>query len=184
MENKLHQIMEGCRRRDRVSQHALYELYHGFALSVSRRYVSGMDAAREVANDAFFRVFTKIENYDSALPFQAWLRKVVVFSAIDHYRKYQQGLPPTDDLSGLEQAPDDGADQFDQLSSDELLALVQQLPPAYMLAINMFAIEGYEHHEIAEMLGISVGASKSNLFKARAKLKAMMNEPTPKISIR
>lgn len=133
-----------------------------------------------------FSVFsTKIENYDSALPFQAWLRKVVVFSAIDHYRKYQQGLPPTDDLSGLEQSPNDGAELLDQFSSDELLALVQQLPPAYRwLAINLFAIEGYEHHEIAEMLGISVGASKSNLFKARAKLKAMMNEPTPKISIR
>lgn len=60
--SKLDKIMEGCRRRDRVSQHALYELYHGFALAVGRRYVSGQDAAREVANDAFFRVFTKIEN--------------------------------------------------------------------------------------------------------------------------
>lgn len=181
MENKLHQIIEGCRRRDRVSQHALYELYHSFALSVSRRYVSSMDAAREVANDAFFRVFTKIESYDSKLPFQAWLRKVVVYSAIDHYRKYQQGLPTTDDLTGMEQLPDESAGLLEQQSSDELLAMVQQLPPAYRLAINLFAIEGYEHHEIAEMLEISVGASKSNLFKARARLRSMMQSPAPKI---
>lgn len=178
---KLDKIIEGCRRRDRVSQHALYELYHSFALSVSRRYVSSTDEAREVANDAFFKVFTKIENYDSALPFQAWLRKVVVFSAIDHYRKYQRSTLPTDDLSGMEHTADDGADLLDQFSSDELLGLVQRLPPSYRLAINMYGIEGYEHHEIAEMLGISVGTSKSNLFKARAKLKAMMNEPAPKI---
>jgi RNA polymerase sigma-70 factor (ECF subfamily) len=172
--SRLDQIIEGCRRRERMAQHALYELYYSFALSVGRRYVSGTDAAREVVNDAFFRVFTKIENYDNALPFQAWLRKVVVFSAIDHYRKYQQGSPPTDDLTGLEHTPDDGADLLERLSSDELLGLVQLLPPAYRLAINLYGVEGYEHHEIAAMLGISVGASKSNLFKARAKLKTMM----------
>ncbi len=177
---KLNQIIEGCRRRDRVSQHALYELYYSFALSVGRRYVATTDAGREVVNDAFFRVFTKIENYDSAQPFQAWLRKVVVYSAIDHFRKYQRSNLPLDDLELAEQAADDGHDVLDWLSSDELLAHVQQLPPSYRLAINMFAIEGYEHHEIAGMLGISVGASKSNLFKARAKLKEIM-QPTPKI---
>jgi RNA polymerase sigma-70 factor (ECF subfamily) len=179
---KLSQIIEGCRRRDRVSQHALYELFHSFALSVSRQYVSTMDEGREVVNDAFFRVFTKIENYDSALPFQAWLRKVVVFSAIDHYRKYQRGSLPVTDLVLLEQAPADGCDLLERLSSDELLAMVQDLPPSYRLAINLFAIEGYEHHEIAKMLGISVGTSKSNLFKARAKLKELM-QATPKTTV-
>ncbi len=179
---KLNQIIEGCRRRDRVSQHALYELYYSFALSVGRRYVATTDAGREVVNDAFFRVFTKIENYDSAQPFQAWLRKVVVYSAIDHFRKYQRSNLPLDDLTVAEQiAHDDGNDVLDKLSSDELLATVQQLPPSYRLAINMFSIEGYEHHEIAAMLGISVGTSKSNLFKARAKLKELMQQPTPKI---
>lgn len=178
---KLSQIIEGCRRRERVSQHALYELYYSFALTVGRRYVSTLDEGREVVNDAFFRVFTKIENYDSALPFQAWLRKVVVFSAIDHYRKYQRSSLPLDDLEVAEQAADDGFDVLERLSSDELLAHVQQLPPSYRLAINMYAIEGYEHQEIAQMLGITVGTSKSNLFKARAKLKEMLEKPTPKL---
>ncbi|MBK9017725.1 MAG: RNA polymerase sigma factor [Saprospiraceae bacterium] len=179
---KLNQIIEGCRRSDRVSQHALYELYYSFALSVGRRYVASTDAAREVVNDAFFRVFTKIENYDSAHPFQAWLRKVVVFSAIDHYRKYQQSSLPIEELSVADQTAHDDCDVLERLSSDELLANVQQLPPSYRLAINLFAIEGYEHHEIASMLNISVGASKSNLFKARAKLKAMMHNTAPKTS--
>jgi len=179
---KLSQIIEGCRRRDRVSQHALYELFYSFALSVSRQYVATTDAGREVVNDAFFRVFTKIENYDPTLPFQAWLRKVVVFSAIDHYRKYQRSSLPLEELSQVEQVPADGCDLLERLSSDELLAQVQRLPPSYRMALNLFAIEGYEHHEIAEMLGITVGASKSNLFKARAKLKELMQQPTPKTS--
>jgi RNA polymerase sigma-70 factor (ECF subfamily) len=179
---KLSQIIEGCRRRDRVSQHALYELFYSFALSVSRQYVATTDEGREVVNDAFFRVFTKIENYDPALPFQAWLRKVVVFSAIDHYRKYQRSNLHLEELSQVEQMPSDDSDLLERLSSDELLAKVQGLPPSYRMALNLFAIEGYEHHEIAEMLGISVGASKSNLFKARAKLKELMQQPIPKTS--
>lgn len=182
-DTKLNQIIEGCRRRERVAQHELYGLFYTFALSVGRRYVASTEEAREVVNDAFFRVFTKIENYSPGLPFQAWLRKIVVYSAIDHFRKYQRSSLPVEDLSKVElTAAADGTDMLEQLSSDGLLALVQQLPPAYRLAVNLFAVEGYEHREIAAMLGISEGTSKSNLFKARAKLKEMVLQPAPKIT--
>lgn len=176
--SRLSQILDGCRHRDRPSQKELYHIFYQYVLTVGLRYASSLEDAREIVNDTFLKIFAKIDNYDPNQAFKPWLNKIAVFTAIDYYRKHIKNEPTTDALEAVADVvcpPDIIA----RISEGELLDLVQQLPPAYRAAINLFAIEGYEHHEIADMLGISVGTSKSNLFKARARLKQLMQERVP-----
>lgn len=169
-----HQL-DGCRRHDRASQAEVYRLFYRYALTVARAYAGSMDEAREVVNDAFLRAFTKIEHYDTWQPFKPWFNRVVVHAAIDHYRRYQAKQQKMSDELPLN-LPDEGRDStiLEKLSVEETILLVQKLPPAYRTVMSLYAIEGYEHQEIAELLGISEGTSKSNLFKARARLRDFM----------
>ena len=174
MKNKgLQHVLTGCRNNDRSSQKILYDRFYGYALSVALPYCSLETEAREVLNDAFIKVFTGIDRYDDSFPFTTWLRTIVVRTAINHYHKHLNDIVAQDTTDGLDISVDD--DFLSKLEAEEVLALVQKLPPAYRLSINLFALEGHSHSEIAELLGISVGASKSNLSKARAKLKQMMS---------
>jgi RNA polymerase sigma factor (sigma-70 family) len=167
------QIIEGCRRHDRAFQKELYQLFYQYTLKVGLRYASSLDEAREIVNDVFLKVFNKIDNYHPEQPFKPWINKITVYTAIDYYRKNIKNEPPIDDLETIVDLGDP-SDIIARISAEELQKLVQQLSPAYRAAINLYAIEGYEHHEITDILGISVGASKSNLFKARAKLKLLL----------
>lgn len=171
--NQFALIIEGCRRQDRAFQKELYQLYYQYTLKVGLNYASSLDEAREIVNDVFLKVFSKIDHYDSEQPFKPWINRITVFTAIDYYRKNIKNQLQTDELETVAELGDP-SDTIARISADELRDLVQQLSPAYRAAINLYAIEGYDHNEIAAMLGISVGASKSNLFKARAKLKMLL----------
>lgn len=168
----LKQIVVGCRNNDRSSQKALYDRFYGYALSVALPYCSLETEAREVLNDAFLKIFTSIGNYDENLPFKAWLRIIVVRTAINHYHKHLKDTVLYDMGEELNLSVED--DYLSKMAVEDMVAMIQKLPPAYRLTLNLFALEGHPHTEIAEMLGISVGTSKSNLSKARAKLKQMM----------
>jgi len=170
--NGLQKILKGCRDNDRRSQQALYDRFYGYALSVALPYCSREQEAHEVLNDAFLKIFTSIDRYDEAFTFNTWLRTIVVRTAINFYHKHLNDLVLYDMTEGLDLSVED--DYLSKMAADEVLGMVQKLPPSYRLTLNLFALEGYSHPEIAEMLGISVGASKSNLSKARAKLKQMM----------
>lgn len=169
----LAQILEGCRRNDRKFQKQLYQIFYQYTLKVALHYATSQEEAREIVNDVFLKVFNKIERYNPARAFKPWLNIITIYTAIDYYRKYTKKELARDDLDIILdiEAP---ADIIELISAEELQDLVQQLSPACRAAINLYAIEGYDHAEIAEMLGITVGASKSNLFKARAKLKALL----------
>lgn len=172
---RLTQLLEGCQRQDKACQKEIYHIFYNYVLSIAQRYVGSCEEAREVLNDTFFQVFAKIGNYNTAQSFKTWLSRVAMYTAIDHYRKYQQKRPPeTDALDTLSHFAISDGSVLDQLAADDLLALVQQLPPSYRMVINLYAVEGYEHAEIAQMLGISEGTSKSNLFKARIKLSLIL----------
>ena len=168
----LQKILKGCRNNDRRSQQALYDRYYGYALSVALPYCSRDHEAREVLNDAFLKVFQSIDRYDEAFTFNAWLRTIVVRTAINYYHKHLKDIVLCDLTEGLDVSVED--DYLSRMAAEEVLVMVQKLPTSYRLTLNLFALEGYTHPEIAEMLGISVGASKSNLSKARAKLKQLM----------
>lgn len=169
---RLNDIIIGCCQNDRRSQKALYDQFYGYALAVALPYSSRFEEAREVVNDAFLKTFIGIDKYDTTLPFKGWFRTIVVRSAINYYHKYIEKISLVD----LEEAEWIGYefDFLDNMLSEEVAALLQKLPPSYRLALNLYVLEGYTHSEIAEMLGISVGASKSNLFKAKRDLKILL----------
>lgn len=173
--NRFTLIIEGCRRHDRAFQKELYQLFYQYTLKVGLNYASSLEEAREIVNDVFLKVFSKIEQYNPEQSFKPWLNKITVYTAIDYYRKNIKNELATDDLEFIPEI-EDGTNVLEQISAEELRELVQQLSPACRAAINLYAIEGYEHHEIAAMLDISVGTSKSNLFKARAKLKTLLQQ--------
>lgn len=173
--NCLHQIIEGCRRNDHVAQKHLYQIFYQYTFKVALNYTTSLEEAREIVNDVFLKVFRKIHDYNPEQAFKPWLTIITVYTAIDYYRKHHKKEFPADDLdavSDMEIHPDVIA----RISAEEVHGLVQQLSQACRSAINLYAIEGYDHQEIARMLDISVGTSKSNLFKARAKLRVMLRE--------
>ncbi|MGZ3836649.1 MAG: RNA polymerase sigma factor, partial [Mucilaginibacter sp.] len=137
-------------------------------------YANNRDEAAEVMNQGFYKVFTRIETFDRTRPFKAWLGRIMMNVSIDYYRANLK-MAYTDDLDKAEHLSD--GDLTDQkLNYDDLLRLVQKLPPAYRTVFNLFAVEGYTHEEIGELLHISPGTSKSNLHKARQKLKQWISD--------
>jgi len=182
-EDELHQLIGGCLKQDRKSQKLLYKAFYGFAMGICLRYAVNRDQAAEVMNQGFLKVFTRIESYDAAKPFKAWLGKVMINTSIDHYRANLK-MAYTDDLDMAENMSD-GELPDRNLNYNDLLNMVQSLPTAYRTVFNLFAIEGYTHEEIGEMLNINAGTSKSNLHKARVKLKQMVlaaEKPANKIN--
>ena len=182
-EDELHQLIGGCLKQDRKSQKLLYKAFYGFAMGICLRYAVNRDQAAEVMNQGFLKVFTRIESYDAAKPFKAWLGKVMINTSIDHYRANLK-MAYTDDLDMAENMSD-GELPDRNLNYNDLLNMVQSLPTAYRTVFNLFAIEGYTHEEIGEMLNINAGTSKSNLHKARVKLKQMVlaaEKPVNKIN--
>ena len=171
-EEELHQLIRGCIKQDRKCQKMLYKAFYGFSMGICLRYAGNRDEAAEVMNQGFFKVFTHIERFDMSRPFKAWLGKIMMNASIDFYRANLK-MAYTDDLDKAEEIGDrELADR--NLNYNDLLTMVQQLPQAYRTVFNLFAIEGYSHEEIGEMLNINAGTSKSNLHKARQKLKQMI----------
>ncbi|GAB2597282.1 RNA polymerase sigma factor [Spirosoma areae] len=169
----LSDILAGCLRNHRQSQALLYRQFYGYAMSVCLRYAPTRDGAVEVLNDGFLKVFTRLDQYDAAQPFKGWLRRIMINAAIDHYR--QEVRHRHDDIEQVEQtAVTAAADGFSQLAHEDLLGLIQRLSPAYRLVFNLYVMDGFTHEEIAGQLGISVGASKSNLARARENLRLLL----------
>ncbi|AWO01547.1 RNA polymerase subunit sigma-70 [Chitinophaga alhagiae] len=170
-------IIEGCRQWKRGSQEALYRQFFGYAMAICLRYASNKSEAIEILNDGFLKIFNHINSYDTSRPFKSWLSKIMANTAIDHLRSRKK-ISFAEDIS---QAYDLGVTDdkaLDKLSYDEILLLVQNLPPAYKTVFNLYVMEGFQHQEIAAMLGISEGTSKSNLFKAKRILKEKIEELT------
>ena len=171
-DEELHQLIRGCIKQDRKCQKMLYKAFYGFSMGICLRYANDREEAAEVMNQGFFKVFTHIESFDTSRPFKAWLGKIMMNVSIDYYRANLK-MAYTEDLDQAEHISDgDVADK--NLNYADLLAMVQKLPQAYRTVFNLFAIEGYSHEEIASMLNINAGTSKSNLHKARQKLKNMI----------
>ena len=171
-EEEIRQLIRGCIEQDRKCQKMLYKAFYGFAMGICLRYAGNRDEAAEVMNQGFFKVFTHIESYDTTRPFRAWLGKIMMNASIDFYRANLK-MAYTEDLDSAEHLSD--GDLVDKnLHYEDLLKMVQQLPQAYRTVFNLFAIEGYSHEEIGAMLNINAGTSKSNLHKARQKLKQMI----------
>lgn len=171
MAEKLEIIIKGCRRGRPKSQEALYRRFAPAMYGVCLQYASSEADAQDILQDGFIKVFTKLDQVRSPEAFPGWIRRIMINTALEKYRsrtllqtvnELKQGIPEK------ETEPDYG---LSGLTCDELIGLIRELTPKYRMVFNLYAIEGYSHQEISEMLGISVGTSKSNLSRARAILK-------------
>lgn len=165
-------LIRRCRKQDRQAQEELYRHFYAYALNICLHYAQDTEEAKDILNEGFFRVFDRLHQYDLNRSFKGWLRRLLINVAIDYHRRYhgRQALleiMPTNE-------PRVAADSFSQLAMDDLLAMVQRLSPMYRLVFNLYIMEGLTHPEIATRLGISVGASKSNLSRAKQKLREML----------
>lgn len=148
-------------------------------MAICDRYTSKQDDALEILNDGFLKVFTQIHHYkpsyaDVVSSFKGWLRKIMVYTAIDHFRKNQKHQLVTQLDSVVYQVATVAEDAIDKLSYEEIIRAVQELSPGYRTVFNLFVIEGLSHDEISRQLGVSVGTSKSNLSKARKQLQKIL----------
>lgn len=171
----LKEIIHGCRKRDRGSQKKLYKKFYGYGMSITLRYANSRDEAAEILNDAFMKVFTNIGKYDESREFKPWFRKIVINTAINHYHqtKNERSL---EELSLIKETTGNPETITSSLSYQEIIEMIQQLSPAYRTVFNLYVIEGFKHREIAEILGIKVGTSKSNLAKAKQNLQSILEK--------
>ncbi|WP_215223580.1 RNA polymerase sigma factor [Echinicola shivajiensis] len=166
-------LIKGLLKNDRKSQELLYKQFYSYGMSVCLRYTSNRNDAVEVLNDSFMKVFTKIQQYDEQYAFKTWFRRILINSSINH-NKSKLNNHHALSLDEVVEVEDKQSSIINELSYEELIKLIQSLSPMYRTVFSLYVIEGYSHLEIAELLGISEGASKSNLSRARLNLRELL----------
>jgi RNA polymerase sigma factor (sigma-70 family) len=171
--------IERCAQNNRESQKKLYNSFYGYAMAVCDRYANNQDDAVEILNDGFLKIFKEIYRYkpaysDVVSSFKGWLRKIMIYTAIDHFRKNHKHQFTAELDNGIFQVAAGTETAIDRMTYEEIIRSVQDLTPGYRTVFNLFVIEGFTHEEISERLGISVGTSKSNLAKARRQLQKIL----------
>ena len=172
-------ILEGCKKENRNSQRALYEQYYGYGLSIALRYAYNREEAVEIFNDAFIKIFSKLHQYKIEQPFKAWLRQILIHSAIDYHRA-QHKIPTHINIESVNYLLEDELPLPVLSSAEDALPLVQALPPQYRIVFNLYVMEEYDHKEIAAILGITESTSRANLARAKEKLRDMLVPRLPK----
>lgn len=161
-------LLAGCHREDARSQRILYDLFKGRLMGLCRRYTSNREEAKDVMQESFIKIFRKITQLADPEKLESWMKSIVVNTAIDHFRKKK--AMPMDQIT--ETVAVETQDNTEVKINDEILvALVNQLPDGCRLVFNMFVVEGYSHAEIAELLQINIGTSRSQLNYAKSLLK-------------
>ena len=177
---KIAALLNGCRNNDRGSQKELYYILRGFAMKICYRYTNHAEESEEIMNEAFVKLYKKLDQFDefrqedSLLSLKGWFKRILVNTCIDHYRKNRSSVNGHILNEESDKLPDRSENGLDVLSYKEIINAIKLLSPAYRTVFNLFVIEGLSHEEISKKLGISVGASKSNLSKARDNLRKLL----------
>ncbi|MEI8192624.1 MAG: RNA polymerase sigma factor [Flavobacteriia bacterium] len=181
MENQeaLRQIVEACIRNDRRAQQTFFKMYQGKMMAVCFRYISDRDSAQEVLQDGFIKVFDKLEMFDFRGSIEGWMRRIFSNTAIDAIRKAKRNPFLSDKDTDFKTPTENPLEEKEELEALHLKyeiakECVNKLSPAYRAVFNLYVFEEYSHKEIADILGISEGTSKSNLSKARVNLQKML----------
>jgi len=168
-------LIKACRQGNRLAQRELYERYSRKMFAVCLRYVRQRTEAEDLLADGFMKVFNNVENFKESGSLEGWIRRIVVNECLGHLRK--QRLMYVENLAEEFIDVSENTDHTNQMQADELMQLIQDLPTSYRTIFNLYAIEGYSHKEIGEMLNINENTSKSQLSRARALLqKKIINE--------
>ena len=183
VENKEHLkvLIEGCLNNDRRSQEELFKLYYGKMLGVCMRYSNDRDSAEEVLQEGFIKIFDKLERFDYKGSFEGWIRRIMANTAIDHIRKSKKDPILSDNDEDFKLGSENPVVakeelEFVGIKAEIALDAVRNLSPAYRAVFNLYVMEEYTHKEIAEILNISEGTSKSNLSKAKLNLQKILKE--------
>jgi RNA polymerase sigma factor (sigma-70 family) len=163
------ELIRKCQQGHPVAQRKVYERYAPKMMMVCRRYVKQVEDAEEVLSQGFIKVFSRMGDYRSEGSFEGWIRTIMVREALMHLRAKKNFIDFTDQMERYGEQWH--VEHRDDLEADYLLNLIDGLPPGYRTVFNLYAIDGYKHHEIAEALGISENTSKTQLMRARALLK-------------
>lgn len=174
------ELIEGCIKGSRNHQRVLYERYSAPMMGVCMRYAATEDEAEDILQEGFVTVFRKIDTYTGKGELGGWIRKVFVNTALMAYRKNKARQMQVDiDSAGYNL--DSGEDVFSQVSTGDLMRMIQRLPAGARMVFNLYAVEGYEHQEIAEQLGITSGTSKSQYSRARELLRGMIEQESKRV---
>lgn len=168
-------LISGCQKGERIAQRKLYEQYSGRMLAISKRYSKSDLEAEDILQESFIKVFKNISSFRAESSLYYWIKRIVVNTALNHQRS-KLYMYPMSDVSTLSM---EVGEQFTLASYhlEELMSMIRDLPPGCQLVFNLYAIEGYPHKEIAEMLEISEGTSKSQYARARSLLQEkILNE--------
>ena len=178
-------IIDGCIAGERRSQQRVYELFYGKMMAVCLRYTKNHDQAKDILQDGFIKVFRSMEKFNREGSFEGWIRRIMVNTAIDYFRRAKNAYLLLGEERSIEDFGDqDEEDTIEDEAPEEVLDLkpadvinaMQKLSPAYRTVFNLYVFEEMTHKEIAELLGINIGTSKSNLAKAKHNLKKLLKK--------
>lgn len=177
-ENDINSLIEACKNGNRLAERALFRKFFSFVKGISLRYCSSYEEAEEVLNESFLKVYQNLSRYDPDQPFKAWLRTIVVNTAISYFRKYGKH---TKDRIALEDAPvpkfDDNV--LEELTGEEIIGLTQLIKPVYRTVFMLHVVEGYNHREIATLLDLNEATVRSHYMRARARLQHLIKRYYP-----
>ena len=174
-------LIKACSEGDSRAQHALYRQAFPYLIKICYRYTSCKDDAVDMLNQGFLKIFQALPTYREEQPFLAWAKRIVINAIIDNFRRnknYREQIQIQEEYYQQQDHSDFNAGEMRMMSND-LMNLVQQLPPMSREVLNLNVIDGYAHKEIAQMLGISESASKWHLFSARNKLREWLEMYNP-----
>lgn len=169
IENPDRSVLTRCSRGHSRSQEHLYKKYYAYALSVTLRFIPNREEAREVVNDVFVKVFTRLKE-DIPENFTGWLRRIVIHTAVDHYRANRTRRELMPDIGEILPVPVPD-DVLDHLNAEDILNLLGQLNEIPRMVFVLYEIEGYHHDEIARMLNLEISTSRSHLSRAKVFLR-------------
>jgi RNA polymerase sigma-70 factor (ECF subfamily) len=160
------ELIDGCLNNVRKAQKLLYEKYSSKMFGVCMRYAKSKEEAEDILSDSFVQVFVKLSSFKREGSFEGWIRRIVVNTSITAYRNNLK-FNLNDEISEVHQLSDDNETAIDLLNVQQIKSIIQQMPDGYRMIFNLYVIEGYNHREIAELIGINEGTSKSQFSKAK-----------------
>ena len=168
-------LIESCREGDRAAQKVLYERLAPRMFPVCIRYIGDREAAEDVLQDGFVTLFTRLDSYKGEGSFEGWARKIFVTTALMELRR-KDALKMSDELDVVRRMKSETVSQLQNIGYKDLMNLITQLPPGFRTVFNLYAVEGFTHKDIGEMLGISETTSRTQLSRARAWLQNKIKE--------
>lgn len=177
-QSELLEWVRACREGNARAQHKLFKHFYGTVMAICMRYAGNSDEADDMLNDGFLKVFSNLDKYEDTGSFEGWMKRVVRNAALDYRRKYDKKVDFVDieEITDSQMADYHINDAVSRISSQEMVNLIQQLPPITRVVFNLFVFEGFSHAEIAQQLNISENTSAWHVNNARTRLKNAINQ--------